>query len=167
MGLAVPSIVGMDIPRSDKKLVVFLETDGCFADGIAVSTGCTVGHRTLRIEDYGKVAATFVQVDTGFAVRLSPMPDVREHSWGYAPNQKTHYYAQLYGYQVMPLKELFSIQEVTLTESIETILSHPGGRTNCDFCGEEIINERQLQIQVVGQIVTFVGKRLSTSDNCK
>ena len=49
-----------ELPQTDKRLYTFVETDGCFADGVMVATGCSLGHRTLRLIDYGKVAATFV-----------------------------------------------------------------------------------------------------------
>ncbi len=58
-------------PRKDKRLLVIVESDGCFVDGVSVTTGCTVGHRTLRVEDYGKVAATFVDVSSERALRVA------------------------------------------------------------------------------------------------
>jgi len=51
IGLAGAAALGLDLPRRNKRLLAILETDGCFADGIEVATGCTVGHRTLRIEE--------------------------------------------------------------------------------------------------------------------
>jgi len=115
MALAGAEAIGLDVPRADKRMLVIVETDGCFADGIEVTTGCTVGHRTLRVEDYGKIAATFIHVKDGRAVRLAPYPDARQRAYHYAPGQKRHYFAQLEGYQVMPAQELFMIQEVELT----------------------------------------------------
>ncbi|MFQ5616684.1 MAG: FmdE family protein [Anaerolineales bacterium] len=144
MGLAGAAAMGMHLPRNDKRLLIILETDGCFADAMETATGCTVGHRTLRIEDYGKIAATFIQVKTGRAVRLAPRLDVRERTRHYAPHQKRHYFAQLEGYQKMPLGELFAVQEVTLTTPVEEIVSRAGVRVDCDICGEEIINEREI-----------------------
>src|SRR5512147_1692459 len=72
MGLAGARALGLDLPVHYKRLLVILETDGCFADGVEAATGCTVGHRTMRVEDYGKIAATFVDVQTGRAFRLAP-----------------------------------------------------------------------------------------------
>jgi len=144
MGLAGAAALGMEVPRDDKRLLVIVETDGCFADGVEVATGCTVGHRTLRVEDYGKIAATFIQVKTGRAVRLAPRLDVRERARLYAPDQKRRYFAQLQGYQLMPINELLSLQEVTLTTPVEAIISRAGVRANCVVCGEEIINQREV-----------------------
>ena len=133
------------IPRqSDKRLLVVVETDGCFTDGIEVSTGVAIGHRTLRIEDYGKIAATFIKVPGGEAVRISPRLDIRQRAWDYAPSEKKYYYAQLQAYQVMPEVELFNIKAVNLALPLEKIISQAGIRTECDFCGEEIINDRQV-----------------------
>jgi formylmethanofuran dehydrogenase subunit E len=144
IGIAGGAALGLDLPRTDKRLLVFVESDGCFADGVEVATGCTMGHRTLRLEDYGKIAAVFVDVQNGRAVRVAPCLDVRERAYAYAPGERRHYFAQLQAYQVMPDGELLSIQEVVLTTPIEQIVSRPIVRTNCDLCGEEIINEREV-----------------------
>ena len=144
IGLAGASALGLDIPRRDKRLLVILETDGCFADGIEAATACAVGHRTLRIEDYGKIAATFVDVETERTLRIAPQPDLRQRAFAYADGESRHYFAQLQAYQSMPDDELLNIQPVTLTTPIQEIVSRAGVRVNCDACGEEIINEREV-----------------------
>jgi len=144
IGLAGASALGLDIPRRDKRLLVILETDGCFADGIEAATACAVGHRTLRIEDYGKIAATFVDVETERTLRIAPQPDLRHRAFSYADGESRHYFAQLQAYQSMPDDELLNIQPVTLTTPIQEIVSRAGVRVNCDACGEEIINEREV-----------------------
>jgi formylmethanofuran dehydrogenase subunit E len=151
IGLAGARALGLELPRNDKRLLIILETDGCFADGVEVATGCTIGHRTLRVEDYGKTAATFVDVKIGRAVRVAPHLEVRGRAYAYAPKEPRHYFAQLHAYQVMPDAELLSIVEVQLTTPIETIVSRAGVRVNCDRCGEEIINERE--VTCAGQIL--------------
>jgi formylmethanofuran dehydrogenase subunit E len=145
IGIAGAAALGLEIPRNDKRLLVIVETDGCFADGVEVATGCTMGHRTLRMEDYGKIAATFVDVKTDRAVRVAPRLDVRERAYAYAPEERRHYFAQLQGYQIMPDEELLFIQEVALKTPAAEIVSRPVVRTNCDRCGEEIINEREVR----------------------
>src|SRR5439155_26987565 len=65
MGLLAGELLGLELPQADKRLLVIVETDGCAADGVAVACNCWVGRRTLRVEDYGKVAATFVDTHTG------------------------------------------------------------------------------------------------------
>lgn len=144
IGLAGAGALGLEIPRNDKRLLVIVETDGCFVDGVEVATGATVGHRTLRVEDYGKVAATFVNVRTGEAVRVAPQLDVRQKATTYAPDEHRRYFAQLRGYQVMPDGELLAVRPVRLATPVSDIVSRPGVRVNCERCGEEIINEREL-----------------------
>ena len=144
IGLAGATALGLDVPRSDKRLLIIVETDGCFADGVAAATGCTMGHRTLRLADYGKIGATFVDVKTETAVRLSPQPDIREKAYTYAPDEKKHYYAQLIGYQHMPDAELLTLQPVRLSVPVAQIVSRAVVRVNCAGCGEEIINEREI-----------------------
>jgi formylmethanofuran dehydrogenase subunit E len=144
MGMAGTALLGLEAPRTDKRLLVIVEMDGCFVSGIQAATGAAVSHRTLIVEDYGKVAATFVDTCNGQAIRLAPRPDVRQRATLYAPGETRHYFAQLAGYQVMPDDELFSVQAVTLKTPVSEIVSRPGVRVTCDQCGEEIINERQV-----------------------
>jgi formylmethanofuran dehydrogenase subunit E len=151
MGLAGLAAIGLEAPMPHKAALVFVETDGCFADGIEVATGASVGHRTLKVVDTGKIAAVFANVETGKTVRLAPQLDVRARGPDYAPGIKQKYYAQLKGYQVMPVEELFSIQAVSLDPDIQTILSRPGVRVKCSRCGEEIVNERQVLLD--GKVV--------------
>ncbi len=144
MGLAGAAALGLEIPRSDKRLLAIVETDGCFSSGLEAATGCSVRHRTLRVADYGKIAVTLVDVKTETAVRIAPQLDVRQKAYAYAPDEKKHYYAQLVGYQHMPDAELLTIQPVRLQTPIGQIVSRAGVRVNCAVCGEEIINEREM-----------------------
>ncbi len=144
MGLAGLNSIGLAAPLVDKEALIIVETDGCFSDGIEVSTGAVLGHRTLRLVDEGKIAATFANVISGQTVRVSPRVDVRERALLYAPEVKKKYYAQLKGYQVMPEEELFAFQEINLEPPLRAIISRPGVRAKCRKCGEEIINERQV-----------------------
>jgi formylmethanofuran dehydrogenase subunit E len=144
IGLAGLAALGLGTPVNKTTALVILESDGCFADGIEASTGATIGHRTLHINDFGKIAATFADVKTGRAIRISPALDVRERAPVYAPDEARHYFTQLQGYQIMPDTELLRYQEVALRPSLEELISKPAVRVNCDYCGEEIINEREV-----------------------
>lgn len=145
MGLLAGRLLGLEVPRKDKRLLALVETDGCAADAIAVATGCRVGRRTLRVIDFGKVAATFVDVRMERAVRIVPRPLIREQARVYAPEATNHWQAQLLGYQRMPEGELLLAQEVALVFSLEKLLSKAGYRVTCQACGEEIINEREVR----------------------
>jgi len=146
MGLLAGEILGLELPQADKRLLTVVETDGCAVDGISAATHCSVGRRTLRIEDYGKVAATFVDTRTGRAVRIAPHPLARERADSAAPDAPSPWHAQLLGYQRLPASELLEVQEVTLREPVEKLVSAAGLRARCDQCGEEILNERELMV---------------------
>lgn len=144
MGLAGLAALGLEAPIKKGDAIVIIETDGCFADGIEVATGTSIGHRNLRLVDFGKTAATFVDIQNERAIRLFPAAGVRALSENYAPQMEGRYFAQLHGYQRMPEKELFSYQEVVLNPPLKAILSEPGIRVECERCREEIINERHV-----------------------
>lgn len=144
MGMYAAEIFGLEIPQSDKRLFAFVETDGCFTDGISVASGCSLGHRTLRLMDYGKVAATFIDTGNERAVRIWPHPASRQRAIGCVPDAQSNWHAQLKAYQVMPLNDLFRVASVSLNLSMQVLISRPGVRETCAVCGEEILNERQV-----------------------
>lgn len=144
MGMRAGEILGLDLPQHDKRLLTITETDGCAADGVAAATGCRIGRRTLRIEDYGKVAATFVDTQTRQAVRIAPRGEIRARAYTFAPEARNKWEAQLLGYQRMPGDLLLSVQAVQLHIRLEQIIGRPGKITVCDVCGEEIMNEREI-----------------------
>jgi formylmethanofuran dehydrogenase subunit E len=144
IALAGAAALQLDLPRSDKRLLIIAETDGCFISGLTAATGCAMHRRTLRLADYGKVAATFIDTKTGQAVRVAPQHDVREKSADYVPAGTKRYHSQLQAYQQMADHDLLTIHPVQLTTPLSQIISRPGVRVNCTACGEEIINEREL-----------------------
>jgi formylmethanofuran dehydrogenase subunit E len=129
-----------------KRLLTIMETDGCGADGVAVATDCHIGRRTLRVVDYGKMAATLVDTQTEKAIRVAPSPLSRELAPDFAPDARSRWHAYLEAYQVMPDDLLLEWQPVQLTPSISEIISRPGVRVTCADCGEEIINEREVVV---------------------
>jgi formylmethanofuran dehydrogenase subunit E len=147
MGLWAAELLNLELPQKDKRLHVFAETDGCFVDGVSVATGCWVGRRTLHILDFGKVAATFVDSRSGEAFRLRPRLTVREEWQPYAPGEPTRWHGYLAAYQRMPVAQLLEATPVSLSLSLEALISTPEARTRCKACGEEIFNERQIEQQ--------------------
>ena len=144
VAIAGARILQLEVPRADKRLLAIVETDGCFVDGVEAVSGVSVGRRTLRVEDYGKMAATLVDVKTERALRVAPQVDVRARARHYAPEQERRYFAMLHGYQRMPDAELLAFEWVELANPVAAIVSRAGARAKCELCGEEIINEREV-----------------------
>lgn len=145
IGMYAAELLGVALPQSDKRVYAFVETDGCFADGVSVASGCWLGRRTMRLMDYGKVAATFVDTQTERAVRIWPSATSRTSAARYAAGGSGKWTAQLEGYQHMPAAELLEACAVDLSVRLREIISRPGLRVNCAVCGEEILNERELE----------------------
>ena len=122
-GMFAASLLTLDLPQSDKRLLAFVETDGCFVDG---------------------VSAAFVDTRTERAVRIAPRLDVRELAKQYAPDARNRWETQLLGYQHMPDEDLLNFQWVTLRINVAALVGQAGIRVNCDACGEEIINQREV-----------------------
>jgi formylmethanofuran dehydrogenase subunit E len=130
--------------NSRKRLLTIVETDGCGADGIIAATDCTIGHRTMQVADYGKLAATVIDTRTKKAVRVRPRPDSRKRALDYPIEAQSRWHKYLHAYQVMPDEDLLEARPVQLVQSLEAILSKPGARTTCATCKEEIMNEREV-----------------------
>ena len=144
IGLLAGCLLELPLPQPEKRLLAIAETDGCFVDGISVVTGCYVGRRTLRIEDYGKTAVAFIDTLTEQAIRIVPNNNVRELAWEYAPSARNKWEAQLIGYRHIPDELLFHWQQVELMTPVKQIIGQAGKRVSCEICGEEIINQREV-----------------------
>jgi formylmethanofuran dehydrogenase subunit E len=148
-----------------KYLLVIAETDGCFVDGIEVTARVSVGHRSLKIRDYGKIAATFIDLKTSRAVRFRPAPGVRELARKYYPLEKRAYFAQLQGYQTIPDSELLDSEVVKLNYDLKSMLGSPSARVCCDRCREEIINGREVTDTGLTLCLACAGRAYYSTEN--
>ncbi len=143
-------LVGIEEPAASRSLLVYVEIDRCAADAIQAVTGCKLGRRTLKYRDYGKLAATFVNVDTGEAVRVVAREDARDAAWRYAPDGVSKpegvskKEAQLHAYQVMPAEELFAVTRVIVEVPACDMPGRPVSRVICDVCGEGVNDRREV-----------------------
>jgi formylmethanofuran dehydrogenase subunit E len=144
MGRYAAQLFDLDLPQTDKRLLALVEMDGCFADGVAVATGCWLGRRTLRLIDEGKIAATFVDTTTDRALRIRPTHASRERALAATPAASSRWHSYLSAYQTLPVQDLFDVQPVTLTIDLAALISRPDARTICMACGEEITNTREI-----------------------
>lgn len=146
MGMLAGEVFDLELPQAQdaKRLLTIVETDGCFSDGVAVATHCWVGRRTLRIEDYGKAAATFVDTQTRQAFRIAPRPEARQLAREFAMEARNRWEAMLLGYQRMPAADLFSTQAVQLKTPVAKLVSRASAKVICEVCGEEVLNEREI-----------------------
>ncbi|MFQ5942500.1 MAG: FmdE family protein, partial [Anaerolineales bacterium] len=144
MGLLAGKMLDLALPQQDKRLITFMETDGCAADVVSVATGCWVGRRTMRIVYFGKMAATFADTKTEEAYRIHPHPASRRRSAEMLPDARSRWHAQLDGYQVLADEDLLIVERVDLLVDLRAIISRAGVRVTCQACEEEIINEREV-----------------------
>lgn len=138
--------IGISDPKGAdrKKLYLFVEIDRCATDALQSVTGCSLGKRTMRFVDYGKMAATFVNLDTGKAVRVVAQEESREKAKEYFPEIEDKYKCQLEAYKIMPDEELFYHQNVVVEIPPEDMPGRPPGRVQCVSCGEYIQDMREV-----------------------
>ena len=139
--------IGIDDPRGKqrKDFYVLVEIDRCATDAIQSVTGCSLGKRSLKWLDYGIMAATFVNLKSGKAVRITALEKARESSKKYCPEISDKYKQQLEAYRLMPDEELFKVQQVTVKVPDEDMPGRPLKRVQCEACGDWIQDCREVQ----------------------
>jgi len=141
--------IGIDDPENHRKqLVTFVEIDRCATDAVALVTGCRLGARSLKYLDYGKVAATFVDLKTDHAVRVLARDDSRAKAKAlFAACWSEPYRQQLEAYKVMDDQELFTVCPVRVRLKSEDLPGGPRSRVLCDHCGEGVNDRRELRVE--------------------
>lgn len=138
--------IGINDPKgADRKsLIVFVEMDRCATDAVQSVTGCSLGKRSMKFMDYGKMAATFLNQKTGKAVRIFAREDSREKAKALFPDSGNKYAVQLEAYKIMPDEELFDVMEVSVTLAPQDMPGRPMRRVQCDSCGEHVQDMREV-----------------------
>ncbi len=132
--------LGIADPRGAdrKRLVTYVEIDRCATDAIALVTGCRLGRRALKFCDWGKMAATFVELATGRAVRIVAREDSRELAARLYPHLGTKSAQQMQAYRELPDEELFREQWVRVEIDPADLPGYKAERVACARCGEGV-----------------------------
>lgn len=138
--------IGIDDPKGKdrKNIIVFVEMDRCATDAVQSITGCSLGHRTMKFMDYGKMAVTFFNLKTDYAVRVIAKEESKQKAKEYFPGIENKYAAQLEAYKIMPDDDLFDVMEVKITLKPEDMPGRPTSRVRCDACGEHVQDAREV-----------------------
>lgn len=141
--------LGIDDPygKDRKRLVTFVEIDRCATDAVAVVTGCRLGKRALKFRDWGKMAATFVDVDSGMAIRIAARESSKDRARELHPEIQNKNQQQMLAYREMPEEELFTTQWVKVVLPAEEFPGYKGERITCEKCGEGINFRREVNLE--------------------
>ncbi len=138
--------IGINDPKGAdrKQIIVFVEMDRCATDAVQSVTGCSLGRRTMKFLDYGKMAATFLNLKTNKAVRIVAREDSRQKAKDLFPASENKYAAQLEAYKIMPDGELFDVRDVIVKVAPQDMPGRPLARAKCDSCGEHVQDMREV-----------------------
>jgi len=131
--------LGMNPMEKNRDLIVYIEIDRCLSDAIQAITGCSLGHRTLKYKPYGKFAATYVDLNTGSAVRVSVIEKKR--------TEKTGREAMKDAAKILldtPESDLFRIKHVKLTIPDGDMPGLPKYKARCENCREMIVDNKEI-----------------------
>ena len=136
MTIAAMRKLGMDPKERNRDLIVYVEIDRCMTDAVQAITGVSLGHRTLKYIDYGKFAATFVDMTKNKAVRVStinrPNPEGEDMK------------ATVERLSNMPEEELIKMEEINIGVPENDVPGFPKQTTSCEICGEKIMDGREV-----------------------
>src|SRR3954470_24325575 len=138
--------LGIEDPRGKdrKRLVTFVEIDRCATDAVAVVTGCRLGKRALKFRDWGKMAATFVDVSTAKAIRIAAKESSKTLARQMHPEIEGRNQQQMLAYREMSDEDLFAAQWVKVDLPPEEFPGYKGERITCAKCGEGINFRREV-----------------------
>ncbi|MCU1268619.1 MAG: formylmethanofuran dehydrogenase subunit region [Acidobacteria bacterium] len=141
-------LAGIEDPRgADRnKLIVWIEIDRWLADAVEVVTGARLSKRTLKFLDYGKLAATFLNVETGEAVRIVALESSRRLADQRHPEIEDKYERQMRAYREAAEEELFSVTDVEVHVREKDLPGHPRSRVICHKCGEGVNDGREISL---------------------
>jgi formylmethanofuran dehydrogenase subunit E len=147
--------LGIDEPRGKdrKRLVTYVEIDRCATDAIGVVTGCRLGKRALKFRDWGKMAATFVDLESGRALRIAALESSKARARELYPEIENKNKQQMKAYRELPDNELFSEEWVRVQIEPKEFPGYKGERIVCAQCGEGISYDRFIERD--GQILCF------------
>jgi formylmethanofuran dehydrogenase subunit E len=139
-------LLGLDDPtgRDRKRLVTFVEIDRCMTDAVGVVTGCRLGKRALKFRDFGKVAATFCDLQENRAVRLVAKESSKQRAREMYPQIPEKNRQQILAYRELPEDDLFAVAWVRVNLGPEDLPGYKAPRTLCDACGEGINFKREV-----------------------
>jgi formylmethanofuran dehydrogenase subunit E len=136
--------LGVGHPRdAGKRLVVLVEIDRCATDAIQALTGVSLGKRTLKHVDHGKMAATFADTATGEAVRVVARDDARALAASLTPGERDARRAQTAVYRTLPEDRLLRLERVIVDPGW---LDRRRVRVACAHCGEGVNYEREVRV---------------------
>ena len=136
--------LGIEDPvRERKRLVTYVEIDRCMTDAVALVACCRLGKRALKFFDWGKVAATFVDLQTGRSIRIVAREDSKKRATEMFPAVEKEQ-GQQQAYRVLPDEELFEKQWVRVEVRPEDMPGFKGPRVICEKCGEGINFKREV-----------------------
>jgi len=139
-------LIGLDEPtRRDqiKKLIVYVEMDRCTADAVAHVTGVKLGRRSLKFMDYGIMAATFLNLESGEAYRVLSTEEARSLAQMYAPDVEGKSARQLEAYKRMPDSVLFRVQKVQVKLDACDLPGPTRRKVVCSRCGQVVRDRRE------------------------
>ena len=134
-----------DPVQERKRLLTYVEIDRCATDAVAVVTGCRLGKRALKFRDWGKTAATFVDLAKHRAIRVAAKDSAKAVARAMYPEISSKNQQQMKAYREMADDDLFDEAWVEVVVAPEDMPGYKAERAVCAECGEGIQFKREVE----------------------
>jgi formylmethanofuran dehydrogenase subunit E len=136
--------IGITDPVAERKrIVTYVEIDRCLTDAVALVANCRLGKRALKVRDWGKVAATFVDLQSGRAIRIAAKESSKQAAKDMFPDMPKDA-GQQKAYAQLSDETLFDKKWVKVEVKPEDLPGFKGPRVVCEQCGEGINFKREV-----------------------
>ena len=153
MTLAALKALELTPGTRNKNLIVYVEIDRCMTDAVQVITGCSLGHRSLKHIDYGKFAATFINTESGKALRAT----IKENFDSSGPVEE-----MCRRVESIPDSDMVILQEVEVDIPADDLPGSPRHKVYCAVCGERVMDGREVNRENAALCRACAGNRYYT-----
>lgn len=126
--------LGIEEPAKNKDFIVFVEADRCLTDAVQSVTGCSLGKRRLKWIDYGKMGASFIDMNTQKGIRIVVKAEKRP-----SMDQDVLSFWKQYTDE-----QIFKFEPVKVDIPPEDLPGKPVKNVKCTVCGENVMDGREI-----------------------
>lgn len=133
-----------DPEKLRRKLIVVVETDRCLPDVVEEMLGCRLANRTLKLRDWGKMAASFLDLTRDRAIRVAARELNEAEDLSCFPGLERDD-ALRQAYKVFSDERLMQWQPIVINFGPQDLPGYRAKRVLCAQCGEGISFNRYLE----------------------
>ena len=142
--LALRKLEITDLAVQKRRLMVIVETDRRLPDAVQLVTGCRLGNRALKLRDWGKMAAAFIDLRNDRAIRLAARESANQKGTRLFPHLKKMEALSL-AYRTLTDEDLYHEEWIKVPIAPEDLPGYRAPRIIFAECGEGVAFHREVR----------------------